>query len=113
VPRYLTATDVVVHLSYREGLPRAVSQALAAGLPVVAYDCDGSKEVCLDGKTGFIVAQRDLPALTDRLARLAGDPALREKFGQTGREFVRQNFAIEKMVDEIYALYVRLLGAKP
>jgi glycosyltransferase involved in cell wall biosynthesis len=112
VPRYLGATDVVVHLSYREGLPRAVSQALAAALPVVAYDCDGSREVCLEGRTGFLVKQRDLATLTDRLAQLAREPELREKFGGAGREFVRENFGVEKMVDEIYALYQRLLKAQ-
>jgi glycosyltransferase involved in cell wall biosynthesis len=112
VPKYLAATDVVVHLSYREGLPRAVSQALASGLPVVAYDCDGACEVCLDGRTGFTVAKKDLAGLTDRLGRLAGDPELRERFGRTGREFVRENFGVEKMVDDIYALYRRLLDAR-
>jgi glycosyltransferase involved in cell wall biosynthesis len=111
VPRYLGATDVVVHLSYREGLPRALSQALASGLPVVAYDSDGAREVCLQGETGFFVAQRDLPTLTDRLAQLARDAGLRERFGRAGREFVRENFGVEKMVDDIYALYRRLLGA--
>jgi glycosyltransferase involved in cell wall biosynthesis len=112
VPKYLGATDVVAHLSYREGLPRAVSQALAAGLPVVAYDCDGACEVCLDGRTGFVVAKRDLAGLADRLAQLAREPELREKFGAAGREFVRANFGVEKMVDEIYALYQRLLGVR-
>lgn len=113
VPRYLAATDVVVHLSYREGLPRAVSQALASGLPVVAYDCDGSSEVCLDGLTGFVVAKRDLAALSDRLERLASNPELRTKFGRAGRDYVRKNFAVENMVDEIYALYQRLLKRRP
>jgi glycosyltransferase involved in cell wall biosynthesis len=112
VPRYLSATDVVVHLSYREGLPRALSQALASGLPVVAYDRDGSREVCLDGKTGFLTAPRDLATFTDRLARLAADPGLRQKFGQAGREFARENFGVQKMVDDIYALYQRLLSAR-
>jgi glycosyltransferase involved in cell wall biosynthesis len=112
VPKYLGATDVVVHLSYREGLPRAVSQSAASGLPVVAYDCDGSKEVCLDGRTGYVIGQRDLAGLTDRLRRLACDPELREKFGKAGREFVRENFGVEKMVDEIYALYQRLLAIR-
>jgi glycosyltransferase involved in cell wall biosynthesis len=111
VPRYLAATDVVVHLSYREGLPRAVSQALASGLPVVAYDCDGACEVCLDGRTGFVVAKRDLAALADRLGRLASNPELRASFGRAGREFVRENFGVEKMVDDIYALYQRLLNS--
>lgn len=112
VPKYLCATDAVVHLSYREGLPRAVSQSAASALPVVAYDCDGSREVCLDGQTGYVIAQRDLAGLTNRLQRLARDPELRERFGKAGREFVRQNFAVEKMVDEIYTLYQRLLALR-
>jgi glycosyltransferase involved in cell wall biosynthesis len=112
VPKYFCATDAAVHLSYREGLPRAVSQAAAAGLPVVAYDCDGSKEVCLDGRTGYVIAQRDFAGLTDRLRRLAHDPELRAKFGNAGREFVRANFGVEKMVDDIYALYQRLLARR-
>jgi len=111
VPRCLGASDVVVHLSYREGLPRAVSQALASGLPVVAYDCDGAREVCLDGRTGFLVKQRDLATLTNRLAQLAREPELRARFGTAGREFVRENFGVQKMVDDIYALYQRLLSA--
>lgn len=109
VPKYLGASDVVAHLSYREGLPRALSQALAAGLPVVAYDCDGSNEVCLDGRTGFLIAKKDFAGLADRLARLARDADLRRKFGETGRSFVRENFGVDKMVDDILALYQRLL----
>jgi glycosyltransferase involved in cell wall biosynthesis len=109
VPKYLAAADVVAHLSYREGLPRALSQALASALPVVAYDCDGANEVCLDGRTGFLIAKKDLGALADRLARLAKDAELRRKFGETGRTFVRENFGVDKMVDDILALYRRLL----
>jgi glycosyltransferase involved in cell wall biosynthesis len=110
VPEYLSASDVVVHLSYREGLPRALSQSLASAIPVVAYDCDGSSEVCLDGRTGFLVAQKDLATLTDRIARLAADADLRPRFGKAGRDFVRENFAVETMVDQIFALYQRLLA---
>jgi colanic acid/amylovoran biosynthesis glycosyltransferase len=89
-----------------------MSQSAAAGLPVVAYDCDGSKEVCLDGRTGYVIGKRDLAGLTDRLRRFARDPELRERFGKAGREFVRENFGVEKMVDEIYALYQRLLAGR-
>ena len=60
VPRYVGIMDALVHLSLREGLPRALPQALAAAKPVVAYDCDGAREVCLDGETGFLVRPGDL-----------------------------------------------------
>jgi len=108
IPSLVGVMDALVHLSLREGLPRALPQALAAAKPVVAYDCDGAGEVCLDGETGFLLRPGDLSGLTNRLLRLAGDSALREKLGRSGSEFVRENFAVEKMVDSIYHLYLKL-----
>jgi len=108
IPSLVGIMDALVHLSLREGLPRALPQALAAARPVVAYDCDGAGEVCLDDETGFLVRPGDLAGLTNRLLQLAGDTGLREKLGGAGSDFVRKNFAVEKMVDAIYHLYLRL-----
>jgi glycosyltransferase involved in cell wall biosynthesis len=112
IPALVGIMDALVHLSLREGLPRALPQALAAGKPVIAYDCDGAGEVCLDGRTGFLVQPGDLTGLTDRLLQLANSPVLCKKFGQSGRDFVRENFAVEKMVDAIYNLYLKLIAAR-
>jgi glycosyltransferase involved in cell wall biosynthesis len=95
-------------LSLREGLPRALPQALAAAKPVIAYDCDGAREVCLENETGFLLRPGDLEGLKNRLLQLANNPALGEKFGQRGQNFVRQNFSVEGMVDGIYNLYQKL-----
>jgi glycosyltransferase involved in cell wall biosynthesis len=108
VPALVGIMDALVHLSLREGLPRALPQALAAAKPVVAYDCDGASEVCLDGRTGFLVRPGDLTGLKNRLLQLANDPGLCQKLGQAGRDHVRENFAVEKMVDAIYNLYLKL-----
>lgn len=108
VPRFVGIMNALAHLSRREGLPRALPQALAAGKPVVACDCDGAREVCADGKTGFLIRPGDLAALKDRLLRLATDAALCNQLGRAGQEFVRENFAVEKMVDAIYNLYQKL-----
>ena len=108
IPALTGIMDILVHLSRREGLPRALPQALAAAKPVIAYDCDGAREVCLENKTGFLVLAGDLTQLTNRLLQLASDAALRERLGKSGQEFVRENFAVEKMVDELHALYLRL-----
>ena len=99
---------MLVHLSLREGLPRALPQALAAGRPVVAYDCDGAREVCLDDETGFLLQPRDWAGLTRTILLLASDPALRARLGERGRLFVRERFGVERMVDELYRLYSRL-----
>jgi glycosyltransferase involved in cell wall biosynthesis len=112
IPRYLGIMDILVHLSRREGLPRALPQALAAGRPVIAYDCDGANEVCLPGETGFLVRPGDLDTLAERLVQLARDPALRERLGARGREFVRQSFSIETMVEKLCTLYRQLAATR-
>jgi glycosyltransferase involved in cell wall biosynthesis len=108
VPPLLGIMDVLVHLSFREGLARALPQALAAARPIVAYDCDGAREVCLDNETGFLLSPADLSGLRDRLLRLARDPALRERLGRRGRKFVQPLFGVEVMVGQLYQLYRRL-----
>ena len=108
VPKYTGIMDTLVHLSLREGLPRALPQAMAAGKPVVAYDCDGAREACRDGETGFLVQPGDLATLKTRLLQLAGDAALCQRLGQTGQQFALENFPVEKMVRDIYHLYMRL-----
>lgn len=112
VPKYTGIMDALVHLSLREGLPRAVPQALAAGKPVVAYDCDGAREACLEGQTGFLVQPGDFATLKKRLLELAGDPALCQKLGRAGRDFARENFPVEKMVRDIYNLYMKLAARR-
>jgi glycosyltransferase involved in cell wall biosynthesis len=87
-------------------------QALAAGRPVVAYDCDGANEVCLPGETGFLVRPGDLDTLAERLVQLAQDPALRERLGTRGREFVRQSFSVETMVEKLCILYRQLAATR-
>ena len=112
IPRLVGIRDFLVHLSRREGLPRALPQALAAARPVVAYDCDGASEVCLENETGFLVSPGDFTALTDRLTRLASDPALRERLGRRGQEFVRERFGVERMVDDLYVVYRKLAAER-
>lgn len=108
VARYVGVMDALVHLSLREGLPRALPQALAAAKPVIAYDCDGAKEVCIDNETGFLLQPGNLNGLVDRLLRVAGDAALRERLGRIGQEFVRKRFSVEQMVDQLHSLYLKL-----
>jgi glycosyltransferase involved in cell wall biosynthesis len=110
VPSLVGIMDLLVHLSVREGLPRALAQALAAARPVVAYDSDGANEVCLDNETGFLVPPGDLTGLRERLLRLAQDAALRHRLGRRGQDFVQAHFGVQRMVDDLYRLYLRLRG---
>jgi len=109
IPRYIGIMDALVHLSRREGLPRALPQALAAGRPVIAYDCDGAREVCQENETGFLVRPGDLKTLRVRILALAGDAELRVRLGHRGQQLVMKSFSVETMVDELYRLYSKLL----
>jgi glycosyltransferase involved in cell wall biosynthesis len=108
VPKYVGVMDALVHLSLREGLPRALPQALAAGKPVVAYDCDGAREVCVENETGFLVPPGHHAHLASKLFRLSREKLLCERLGKCGQQFVRENFVVGKMVDDIYNLYLKL-----
>ena len=110
IPAHLALMDLLVHLSRREGLPRALPQALATGRPVIAYDCDGAREVCRPGESGFLVNPGDRAALIDAVLCLAGDPALRQQLGAQGQAMVRERFPVERMVRDLACLYRRLTG---
>jgi glycosyltransferase involved in cell wall biosynthesis len=112
VPRYAGIMDCVAHLSAREALSRALPQALAAGKPVVAYDFDGADEVCIENETGFLIRTGDVENAGQKLLQLARQPGLREQLGRRGREFVRENFPVEKMVDDQYNVYLKLAAGR-
>jgi len=98
---------VLVHLSRREGLARVLPQALAAGKPVIALDCDGAGEVCREGETGFLL-KGDASQLVDRVGLLADRPDLARALGERGRAWVRERFSEAAMVEALDALYRRL-----
>ncbi len=109
VPAYVGIMDMVVHLSRREGLPRALPQALAAARPVVALDIDGAREVCENEETGFLVSPGDREGLAKRVVQLALDRPLRQRLGSAGQAVVARSFSVETMIAEIERLYLRLL----
>jgi glycosyltransferase involved in cell wall biosynthesis len=111
IPELIGAMDILVHASLREGLPRAVVQALLAAKPVVAYDIDGAREVAITGQTGFLVPPQ-WQSLASPLITLAGDPALRRRLGQTGRERFTEPFRHEFMTRRVREVYQRVLASR-
>jgi glycosyltransferase involved in cell wall biosynthesis len=111
-PRYLPAFDLFVQPSLHEGLPNAVLEAMAAGLPVVATAVGGTPEVVVDGITGILVPPHDPGALARPITRLLRDPGLRCKMGQAGRERVERCFTVEQMIQRTQALYEDVLEAR-
>mgnify|MGYP001211492733 FL=1 len=112
IPQLVNSIDILVHLSRREGLPRALPQAMAASKPIVAFDYDGAREVCINEKTGLLVDQEDLSGLIKSISRLAKDKTLRKSLGNAGREFVKDKFTINRLVEDQYNLYEKLLSSR-
>lgn len=104
---------VLVHVSLREGLARALPQALIAGKPVVSYDVDGAREVVIPGETGFLLSPRAVEPLASVIIRLAGDPTLRRHLGQQGTQRFAEQFRHETMTRRLREIYERVLDTRP
>lgn len=115
VPAHMRAMDVLVHPSYREGLPRTVPQALLCGVPVVAYDVDGTREACIEGRTGRLVPLSDRNRLRESIAWMYDHPVERAEMGRRGREMCADRFSTRRMIahlEEVYERAVRQARAK-
>jgi glycosyltransferase involved in cell wall biosynthesis len=108
MPDVCFASDVVLLTSDNEGTPVSLIEAQAAAVPVVGTDVGGVRSAVLHGKTGLLAAPDDDRALAEATAQLLDDPPLASKFGGAGREHAVSSFAVERLVDDIDALYRRL-----
>ena len=111
VAPFYAAFDTLVLPSGNEGTPVSAIEALAAGRPVVATRVGGVPDVIREGEDGFLVDAGDTEQLAERLARLAGDPALRRRMGEEGRARVLPRYAVDRLVDDVDRLYRSLLEA--
>lgn len=104
------ASDVAVLPSYREGLPRALLEAAATGLPMVATDVPGCREIVQHEQTGLLVPRRDGAALANAIERLLLDAGLRRRLGLKARASIEARFSENVILAEHLALYARLRG---
>ncbi|MEM7623544.1 MAG: glycosyltransferase, partial [Planctomycetota bacterium] len=107
VPAMMRAMDVLAHPSYREGLPRTVPQALLAGACPVAYDVDGTGEICRDGETGRLVPLGDHAMLRSAVTELSENPEERARLVTNGRAEVLRTFTAASMVNSLEEVYDR------
>jgi glycosyltransferase involved in cell wall biosynthesis len=110
IPELIHAMDIVVHTSQWEGLARVLPQALIAGKPVVSYDVGGAREVVIPGETGFLLPRDSVTQLVEAVGALVADPALRERFGATGRERFTEQFRHQTMTRRIREVYDAVTG---
>lgn len=105
MPQVFASAHVVCLPSYREGLPKALMEAAAAGRAIVTTDVPGCREVVEDGVHGFCVPPRDASALADALARLIADPALRARMGAAARKRAEMKFGLDAVIAQTLLLY--------
>jgi glycosyltransferase involved in cell wall biosynthesis len=109
IPDILAATDVSVLTSHREGIPNALLESMAAGIPVVTTDYSGARELVTDGQDGCIVPSGDAAALAQAVGRLLDDASLRARMGQQGRKTVETRFSGREVSTALVLAYQRVL----
>jgi glycosyltransferase involved in cell wall biosynthesis len=111
MPSVLRRSHVVVLPSYREGLPKALIEAAAAGKPIVTTDVPGCRDVVEHGVSGIIVPVKNSQALADAIEELLASSELRKTYGSAGRRRAETEFGIDAIVAQTLALYETGLGS--
>ncbi|MNX66217.1 putative glycosyltransferase EpsD [compost metagenome] len=112
VPALLAATDVFVLPSLWEGLPIALLEAMACGVPVIASAVDGSVEVVQPGQSGLLVPPGEVAPLAEAILALIRTPALAARLSAAGRERVLALYPLSRMIAAIEALYAEVAAAR-
>jgi len=113
VPQLMNAADAYVMSSAWEGLAIVLLEASATGLPIVATDVGGNGEIVIDGETGFLVPPKNPNKLAQAMLRLMSLPQEERKhMGERARQYVEENFSLERVVDRWEHLYCELLLKK-
>ena len=110
---WISACDVLVFPSLTEGLPMAVVEAMALGVPVVASHVGGVPEVIRQGETGLLVAPRNVADLCRAISALADSPPLRQRLAETARREIVPRFQPHAVARQWRDLYRSLLSATP
>jgi glycosyltransferase involved in cell wall biosynthesis len=105
VPSFLAGCDAVVSTASQEGLPRNVLEAMACGLPVVAWNIRGCRDLVSNGSTGFLVPFGDLDGMCSRLDELSRDEAMRRDMGAAARDRVVHEFGQDRVLEAMRRIY--------
>ena len=103
-----SAASIVCLPSYREGMPKALLEAAAAGCAVVTTDTTGCREAVVAGKTGDLVPVRDADALAQALYALISDRERRECYGRAGTALASSRFGISSVIERTMEIYYKL-----
>ena len=102
---YLSAFDIFVLPSLKEGLPYVLLEAGYAGLPTVASKVGGIPDIIQEGVSGTLITPKDVQALTKAIEKYVDNPEFREKHGKELQEIIAKNFILERMAKETLKTY--------
>ena len=111
VDELIRSAAILAQSSLTEGLPNVVLEACAAGVPVVATDVGGTREVVTEGENGHLIPSGDPRVMATRLLDLLGDPARRQEMGDRGRDKVAREFSFAQQSTRYEALFEEVLAA--
>ncbi|WP_377864778.1 glycosyltransferase family 4 protein [Bacillus sp. R86525] len=106
----LQMCDLAVASSYREGLPVNIMEAMACGLPVVATDNRGHRELIINNKNGWIVDRDDINAMADRIKGISINPKLLAQMGQYGCTSIKNQYSVNEVLKEKQEIYTTFMG---
>lgn len=113
IPALMNAADAYVMSSSWEGMPLVLLEASAIGLPIVTTDVGGNREIVIDGKSGFLVPPKNSEALAQTMLKMMDlDENVRKEMGDYGRRYIKENYDLERVVDQWEGLYLQLLKSK-
>jgi glycosyltransferase involved in cell wall biosynthesis len=112
VGELMVIMNIFVLTSLREGLPRVLVQAAAVGMPSIAFNVDGVSEIIKDNQNGFLIRPKDIEQLASRIIKYIDNQELVLLHSQRGREFIKDKWSIEDMVDKIDKIYQDLIQEK-
>lgn len=112
MPSVYASFDLLVSSSRQEGLPMAILEGMASGLPLVATAVGDVPTVVLDGRTGVVVPSEDVGSLAIAMIGLLKDASLRNQFGATARKLVKEKFSAERMTADYLHIYNDVVRAK-
>jgi glycosyltransferase involved in cell wall biosynthesis len=111
MPDIWRQADVACLPSYAEGLPKTLLEAAATGLPLVATDIPGCREIAREGVTGLLVTKGDPVSLADALRRMIESPELRQRLGANSRVVAEREFTVQSVIKQTLEVYQSRLSA--
>lgn len=107
--KVIADSDLLVLTSRYEGLPYSVIEAMQLSKAVVATDVDGTRDIVIDKKTGYLVTLDDAAQMADKIEALLKNPALRNKFGKNARKEYENSYNASKRIVGIEQIYSKIL----